>query len=116
MKGHEPLLAMRRAGFTPLSVHFTVGPDPLCTDWPKFGNRASVEIEPSDAVSRLDLRYVVGLEVHVLGHDEVRVVELHGACIAAKASRVISSVHEPRRHAVTRLLDSAGKLEGTWPN
>lgn len=72
MKGHEGVIAMRRRGVRPAVVWVYVGPDfgPR-RDAEKWGDLA-VSIPATDAVSRLDLRWAVGLLCMV-----------HGASVAA---------------------------------
>lgn len=91
MRGHEPLIAMRKAGKLPASVWFEVDsgeawrnwPQYLGVNWARFPGKigsADVLIEPDDSIPRLDLRFVVGMTVHVQGVDANRVGQLHYAC------------------------------------
>lgn len=97
MRGHTPLIAMRKAGFVPDWVFVETGPDVLeaWRDWPAIDNsRAQVQIEPTDR--HLDVRFAVGLLCYVAGDDAKRVHQVRDALIAVKASRVIASVFERR--------------------
>jgi hypothetical protein len=97
MQGHEPLLAMRRAGQAPAVVFIdvdlpTLVPMPLDLQWQEVTPLlASIEIGADETVARLDLRCVIGLTVHVSGVLHRRVSTVRDACIAAKAKRVIAS-------------------------
>ncbi len=93
MKGHEALIAMRRAGWKPAMVTLDLWPCPqeFWRDWstqsPPF---AHILIEPTDSIERLDLRFVVGLMVTVQGDDERRVGLVAKAAVAADARHVIA--------------------------
>lgn len=119
MRGHEPLLTMRRRGFVPHSVTLltTLGYDRWVARWPaETPQWPEIEIAPDETPERLDLRFVVGLPVHVVGHDEVRVERVARCAAAAGAGRVIATVfdgHGPSS-GVIRITDTQGAL--TWPN
>lgn len=128
MRGHEPLIAMRRAGVTPQSVWFDLdGGDAwktwsagMATRWKRFpdavGN-AEILVEAGDSIPRLDLRFVVGLQAWVGGSDERRVRQLHEACVEAGASRVLSTVFRRDEKGMPRtalMLDTAGHFEGAF--
>jgi len=128
MRGHEPLLAMRRAGRVPDAVWLSLDPDPEWRTWPAaLGVRwkrypdavgsARVEIDPSDIPARLDLRFVVGMVTWVHGSNLGRVEQLHRACAAAGAKRVLSAVVEVDargEHRTTAMLDTDGIMQGAW--
>jgi len=85
MRGHEPLIAMRKAGRRPACVFLN---DFLCqTDWPQYGDSATVSIH-GDAPETLDLRFLVGMTVSVLATDENRARTILEACKAAGAEIV----------------------------
>lgn len=123
MRGHQPLVAMRKAGKLPASVWFEVDsgeawrnwPQYLGINWARFPGKigsADVLIEPDDSIPRLDLRFVVGMTVHAQGVDARRVHQLHDACVQAGAKRVLSSVMTPDERVnprLTALIDSAGE-------
>ena len=94
MRGHMPILAMRRAGLAPTMVTLS---DYLTEtwswrDWPQDTAHAEIEIERSDSISRLDLRYLVGLTVIVDGENANRVNAIADAAELAGAGRVIRVV------------------------
>jgi hypothetical protein len=84
-------------------------------DWCKYGERAEVAIEPGDYPDLLDLRFAIGLRVHVEGTDAQRVDQVAAAFAAAKAGRVMTTVfkHIGGRFEVARLTDTEGIA--TWP-
>lgn len=90
MKHHEPLIAMRRRHCRPEAVFLIVD----CADdedarWAdRDPGHAHIAIEPRDVPSRLDLRFLVGCTVHVMGLDDARIHEVFDAAVAAGASRV----------------------------
>lgn len=112
MRGHEPIVALRRRGLKPASVWFTVSAsDVAWRDWPTWNDNAQVWVQPADSVPLLDLRFVVGLQCWVDGDDARRVLQLHEACAAAKASRVLTAVpglDARGKPNVVRMLDTAG--------
>lgn len=121
MRGHEPIIAMRRRGKRPAFVFLdtTRTTAPMCEwrDWPNVSPAIpSVWVEPDDAPHRLDLRFVFGLSVVVTGIDADRVKALADAAYSAGALRVIASVTtdgpNPRAVSVT---DSFGILDADTP-
>lgn len=94
MRGHETIVAMRRRGRRPGMVW-------LDTDGYYSGLQAlarmgfpaqgHVELQPSDAPHRLDLRFLVGLLVEVSGSDERRVAAVARASVEAGARQVIAA-------------------------
>lgn len=110
MRGHEPILALRRRDRKPADeVHIELAA------WPKArGNRFAVEavkhfrservfVEPGDPIDRLDLSFAVGLDVVVHGCDGDRVERLYAALQRHKARRVIANCG--------RVVDGVGQLD-----
>lgn len=128
MRGHEPLIAMRRAGRIPGAVWLSLDPDPLESwrNWPEYlglqwkrfpdaVGSAHVQVEPGESIASLDLRFLVGLPCWVHGTDERRVERLHQACADAGAKRVLSTTQQPDSRGVLRtvaMFDTAGIFEG----
>lgn len=100
MRGHLPLIAMRRRGLRPAMVDFSLGLDSMgCwKDWQSWTSTAHVEVQPDDRIALLDLRFVVGLWVFVSGIDRARVESLHEACKAAGARSVMSALMAFDKH------------------
>lgn len=97
MRGHEQLIALRRAGKAPGLVFVHIGRDPMRTwcDWASWSAHAHLEVDPTESIATLDLRCLVGLTVMVSGLDEHRVLALHEACVAASAKRAIGAAYRP---------------------
>lgn len=125
MRGHEPLLDMRREGFAPTcGVYVDTSPaNPFwACDWVKHDlPLAFVDIAPEDNVAALDLRFAVGLYVTVAGEVLERVQEVAQALIDAGAATVHAMTTEVLRHdhgdpfyAVRSMVVMAGEVP-TWP-
>jgi hypothetical protein len=92
MKGHENLIKMRLAGKKPNAIWVYLRDYPnwqfnwefACPDKPE------VFISPKDNLRLLDLRFAVGLTVHIIGNDEARTRDVLSALVAANAKRVIA--------------------------
>lgn len=101
MRGHERLVALRRHGIRPPSVWLTDAPPPqpladgTRLDWWAFTKPLppEVSIDPADSPLRADLRFVVGLTVHVMLDDSDRMAAWVQACRDAGAARVFGSSH-----------------------
>lgn len=105
MRGHEPLIALRRRGLRPLLAIVDMLPgytEVTATrgGWHENSHRgqvvAHVEVLEAESVGRLDLRCLVGLHVIVSGEDDAAVMRLHRACIDAGAVWVLSHVMQRR--------------------
>lgn len=101
MNGHEPLLTLRRGGGAPRAVWVADGESPRARDWHRERNccdgewHAVVRIDATDIPEVLDLRWAIGMEVHLSAErGESRARRLHQALIDAKARRVITSIHD----------------------
>lgn len=97
MIGDMPLKRMRMARKRPKAVWVWVGINPtsLASQWheiPEFWNHPEVDILPSDRIEHLDLRFAVGLQVHIDGDDKQRILEAHRAFSLAGAGSVFSMV------------------------
>jgi hypothetical protein len=99
MHGHEQLIAMRRRGYVPLSVHIDadgVIPRRITSEWaspvPGLGVHALLCVEPGDSPRLLDLHFLVRLRVFVSGANRARVASIAQACADAGAAHVIANV------------------------
>lgn len=110
MRGHEPILALRRRNWKLADeVNIELAP------WPKArGNRFAIEaikhfrservfVEPADSIDRLDLCFVIGCDVAIHGSDAGRVERLYAALQRHKARRVIANCG--------RVVNGAGRLD-----
>jgi hypothetical protein len=120
VKGHDQLIAMRRAGAAP-SIVFVETDDAMWAntrDWHADApDRAQLRVEASDRPARLDLRCLVGLTVWVNGSDSRRVFDVAAACEQHKAGRVIASVagtNDRGELDVLEIADSQGDI--AWPS
>ena len=94
MRGHEPLLSLRRKGLKPSMVFIDLfeDSDNSWRDWPNNDPRhPQIEVSDDDSIAGLDFRFVVGLTVMVTGHDKPRVHAIRGVCIDAGAKRVVAA-------------------------
>lgn len=116
MTGAQALLDMRRAQRWPEMVWLVDGDCAIAaSDWHQWLNcksltlHAEIGIEAADLPEVLDLRCCIGLPCHVSalrGAD--RAHRLHQALIDARASRVVTSIHQ---HGGVELL-THGVLNG----
>ena len=93
-----------------LYVHTDIKPN---REWQRYGERAEVAIEATDYPELLDLRFAVGLRVHVDGRDAQRVDQVAAAFVAAQAARVLTTVYELSNHRaeIVRLTDTEGVMQ-----
>jgi hypothetical protein len=95
MKGADAVFAMRRAGKRPKGVWITQTESPYCLMWQKYDDLQAypeVEILPHENPESLDLRFVVGLTVHVSSKKYDLGKKLHHALLKSGAKRVITVV------------------------
>lgn len=97
MRGHEALIALRRSGLRPSLVDIDLEPCPWrnWADWPEWTTVPQIEVQPTDSIRLLDLRFLVGLTVQVSGFDGPRVWAMFEACREAGAARVLAFVQQP---------------------
>ena len=97
MRGHEPLIALRRQGLKPSLVDIDLEPCPWrnWSTWPEWTTVPQIEVQPADSIRLLDLRFLVGLTVQVSGYEAARVWSMFDACRQAGAARVLGFVHRP---------------------
>lgn len=104
MRGHEPIVDMRRRGKKPAMVFIDAfeTASQCWREWPARDlSMPQVEVPEDDALSGLDLRFVVGLRVMVTGHTARRVEAIRDLCIEAGASRVIAAVVDDHAAHIT---------------
>ena len=96
MRGHDALITFRKEGGRPAGVWVVHAPDPHkgWSLWNKYKGHdkyPEVEILPTEVPELLDLRFCMGLVVHVSGMNLYKKAKpLHDALVAAKAKRVIT--------------------------
>ena len=90
MRGHEHLIELRRkTGRKPQYVIVTCGVDKTSgwKWWPYLG-QPEVEIEPTDVIRDLDLRWAHGLCLAIIGNTEDRVLEFWDAAERVKPAKM----------------------------
>lgn len=99
MNGHLPLIDLRKQGYKPDAVFVIDGDCEGSNDWhrPKYAETgplfAEVRIAANDNPNALDLRWAIGLEVHLCEwRCGKRGRTLHERFIAEKAKLVATSV------------------------
>lgn len=115
MRGHEPILSMRRSGATPQGVWIFDQQDYTPSSHPTRGwvidtAQATVELLPTDSPARLDLRFCVGLTVYTQGGDLNRLEALERALLKAGAARVLGALirDTKRGHETVAMTDTKG--------
>jgi hypothetical protein len=104
MRGHEPILAMRKAGKRPAVVFLNDYPGlPGELDWAQHGEHATVEV-CGDQPELLDLRFLVGMRVSISAETVDRAERFMQACKEAGAELVGAGVVEVVN----------GRHEGVW--
>ncbi len=94
MNGQKALIAMRRAGFVPKAIFVTDGPveydlDKRWTDELWGSVFAHVGIDDRDIPEALDLRFAVGMVVHLDGlRGDARAKRLHDAFVSVNPKAV----------------------------
>lgn len=114
MRGHDTLIATRMAGYrpqVPVVLHC-----PLVA-WTFQDAPSYVQIPAAERADRLDLRFVVGLPVAVLGDDPARVLEVCEAVKSAGAVGVIGLAGEKPRYRVDEMVFACGDTDWitNWP-
>ena len=104
MRGHEHLIELRKAGKRPVAVF--INDFPCKTDWPDWGDQATVCVD-GDQLSSLDLRFVVGMIAHVSSTSEIRAKRIAEICKQSGA-RIVGALHGIRE---TEYLTTTGWIE-----
>lgn len=86
MRGHEKLIAMRKAGKRPAIVFLNDFDCP--TNWFETGDKHVTVSIAGEPLNRVDLRFLVGLTVSATSYDESRAKDLMQACQRAGAAVV----------------------------
>ena len=97
MRGHVELLKLRIDGLKPRGLWVCYGHDPLkgWNTWSKAGDTLAfpeIEILPIENINQLDLRFAVGLTVHISSNEPIaKLKKIHNAFVSAKAKSVFVS-------------------------
>lgn len=104
MRGHEQIIAMRKAGKRPSIVFLN---DHECMrgelDWRQYGEHATVEVH-GDQPEWLDLRFLIGMRVSITASSVKRGQRFMDACKRAGAATVAAGYCERVN----------GRFEGVW--
>jgi 2-keto-3-deoxy-L-rhamnonate aldolase RhmA len=96
MRGHEKLIEMRREGLRPVGgIYLDTNPsnDYWSRHWTEHSmSTAFVDIEPRENIEKLDIRFVTGLDVVVVGENESRVMRIGLKVFDAGAAKVLAIV------------------------
>ena len=92
MKGHQEIIKMRLDRVAPKAIFVHYGEDKT-KSWASWHRHTidfpDVEILPIENINALDLRFAVGLPVHITSREPYHKVKaLHKAFLASKAIRV----------------------------
>ncbi len=85
MNGHETIIQMRQSGRMPGFVF--INDYPCKTRWAEWGEYATI-CTYKDPVSKLDMRFLVGLKVSISATSEDRAKALFDLCKAAGVKSV----------------------------
>jgi len=92
MKGHQEIIKMRLDRVAPKAIFVHYGEDKTksCASWHRHSIVfPDVEILPIENINTLDLRFAVGLPVHITTREPYKKAKaLHNAFMKAKALRV----------------------------
>ena len=101
MRGHDAIVALRRQGLKPdlLLVEGRVGKfaPPSAAEIQRDGMTPWVEIEPSDVPEMTDLRWSVGIDIHLSEFDSSRLTQWADRFLLAKARSVSWYCPEARK-------------------
>jgi hypothetical protein len=123
MRGHEAIVAMRKAGQRPAMAWVeTDGYNEGLQRMARAGVRpiGQIEVAVTERPQRLDLRCLVDLVVEVSGSDERRVGAIARACVEAGARQVIAIASTTTRRGddfdveIDRMTVTNEELS-TWP-
>ena len=89
MRGHEQLIAMRKAGKAPKFVF--LNDYPCKTDWFETGDHVTISTH-GERLESLDLRFLVGMAVSVSSCQENRAKALFNACKRVSC-KVVAACH-----------------------
>lgn len=96
MKGHEPILEMRKKRMQPEWVFINDFPSPDSVDWHLFDDFATVCVD-GDNIRMLDMRFLIDCKVSITSTNERRAKQLFNEC-KKYALLVASGVVNPNEH------------------
>lgn len=91
MKGHDGIIKMRMQGYKPSAIWLL--DYPCSTAWEEFGDDPVVCVH-NDNLNTLDLRYTVGLLVHISSYSEDRAKTLFELCKQHSAMKIVACAND----------------------
>lgn len=90
MRGHDHIVKLRKSGFRPSSVF--LWDCPVQIEQPAWIEdlRFMEVCTHGDSIGSLDLRFLVGLPVTVIGDDQTRVQQIASQCRKAGAENIVA--------------------------
>lgn len=105
MHGHEPLIAMRKAGKKPSMVFLSDFPQK--SNWHETGDHPEICVY-HDVPERADLRFLINLNVTITASTKDRAKAFLAACVKAGASSVSTMYWGNRGDNYFRLVNKDG--------
>ena len=105
MHGHEPLIAMRKAGRKPTMVFLSDFSEK--SNWHETGDHPEITVY-HDVPERADLRFLVNLNVTITASSKARAKALLAACVKAGANSVSTCYHANRADNYFRIVNKDG--------
>lgn len=105
MHGHEPLIAMRKAGKKPTMVFLSDFPEK--SNWHETGDYPEISVF-HDVPERADLRFLVNLNVTITASTKDRAKALLAACVKAGATSVSTCYHPNNKDNYFRIVTKDG--------
>ena len=91
MRGHEGILKMRKRGYKPSAIWLL--DYPCETGWEEFQDDPVVCVD-GDNLNTLDLRYTIGLLVHISSYSEERAKALFELCKEHSAKCIFACAND----------------------
>ena len=113
MRGHEALIEMRRNRIKPSMVF--IFDDDYLPNWHVVGDYPEISV-PEERPDRLDLRFLIGLSVHISASTKKRAQDLFDACEKAGAAIVVAGFHNTYRDCWFRIFDRTAGFDRTVEN
>lgn len=119
MRGHEPLITLRRRGYTPAVVWIdATGEDGLCLwrDWHRYAPpRPHIDVDPTETIARLDLRFLHGVSavfLEIPADNPGRQLAMLDAIRAEGVRRVLVSLTDGPRVVDVIMVDAEEVAHG----
>lgn len=111
MIGHKHVIDMRMDGVKPDALFLEIDSEPPCwwraSSYPhECEDLPNIFVPKGEPFARLDLRFMVGLMVHLRAPTLPRMVEGLYACKKANAARVLALVVDEEKGRVTYMQDT----------